>query len=218
MVKYLRLLISGIMFSGILYGCGVSEEPEPVDYTLTGPIEFMMRGEIHDDILFDFFDIKVEWIKNELNESVARFFISSRDTINSSDILKRYILTVSRNNDWPESGNIGVVSLAELQKRETGLFYISFESAYKEVLLDDEENFFLNLNHRFTATNGNVSILSYSGSKLKAEFEIIFRLDQKFHLDPIRARQEGPIENALTILGLFEIDLQLDRVQQFSSW
>jgi len=221
MVKYLHLLLYIIVLSGFLYGCGVSEEAEPIEYNLNGPIEFMIRGEIHDDILNDFFDVRVEWTKNEFNESVARFFVSSRDTINNSDIWKRYMLTISRNNDWPVSGNIGVVSLAELQKRETGQFFISFNSIYREVLLDDEEEeevFFLNLDHQFTATNGNVSIISFADNKLMAEFEIIFRMDKKIHRDPIRARDEGPVENALSILGLFEIDLQQNRVQQLSSW
>jgi hypothetical protein len=219
MVKFLHLLFAGIVLPGMFYGCNVSDEIEPIEYNLNGPIEFMIRGEIHDDILFDQFEINVEWTKNEFNESVARFFISSRDTINSSDIWKRYMLTITRNNEWPMSGDFGVVPLAELQKRETGQFFISLKSIYREVLLDqDQDEFFLNLDHQFTATNGNVSILSFSENKLMAEFEIIFRMDEKVVHDPIWERREGPVENALSILGLFVIDLQQNRVSQLSSW
>ncbi len=218
MAKFLNQLLTIIVLSGVLYGCSVTDEEEPVEYNLNGPIEFMIRGEIHDDIYLEHFETRAEWKKTEFNESIARFFASSRDTINQSDIWKRYMLTITRNNDWPTSGNIGVISLSELQNRETSQFFISLESIYREVLLDEDEDYFLYLDHRFTATGGNVSIISFADQKLMAEFEITFRLDEKRHRDPLRTRHEGPVNNALTILGLFELDLQQNLVQQLSSW
>jgi hypothetical protein len=205
-----------------IQGCTTSAEDEPDDLLLNGPFLYNMQGEIEKEITGDLFELRTEWTKLEtetLNESQALLHASVRDTIDGIDTWQRYFITFVKYDNWPESGEYSIADISDVRDGLSDDFFINLRSMYREESVpgNDIERVYLE-DYAFHVSGGTVNITTSNSTALRGSFNLNFDLSEKRTWDTIDEVIEGPVENALTVQGAFDIDLTNNRVDLLSQW
>jgi hypothetical protein len=215
LLSYLTILIT-------IQGCTSIAEEEPDDTLLNGPFLYSMQGEINREITSDLYELSTEWTKLEtetLNESQALLRASVRDTINGIDTWQRYLITFVNYDNWPVTGEYSVAGISDVRDGLGEDFFINLRSMYREESVpgNDIERVSLE-DYMFHVSGGTVNITTSSSTALRGSFNLNFDLSEKITWDAIEEVIEGPVENALTVQGAFNIDLTSSRVDLLSQW